>query len=287
MGEALTDGGDSQQFVITLLAIFGRQHARDVWSGGLVRLLNEAGYSALAARAALNRLVARDLLAPVREGRLVYYSITPRCSDALAEGDRRLFSLGERADWDGSWTTVLHTIPESLTVERNRLARRLRFLGFRPVQDSIWLSPNSRDREVHTLAVSLGIEGQVAALVGMSPSDLSVDRLVDRTWELDNLCEKYQDFDLRFSRYAPRTSRGSRRIEVSDDREAFLVRSAAAHRFWQFAPLDPGVPDSLLTRPAARHAAADTFKTIMIGLEEPGRRFFDGAMSPPIAASRA
>src|SRR3954451_13782169 len=108
MENSQTDRGDSQEFVMTLLAIFGRQHGRALWSGGLVRLLNEAGYSTLAARAALNRLVGRHLLERVRTGRFVHYEITPRCADLLAEGDRRLFTLGDRTEWDGTWTTVWH-----------------------------------------------------------------------------------------------------------------------------------------------------------------------------------
>lgn len=278
MTSSLTEKGDSQQFVITLLAIFGRQYGGDLWSGGLVRLLTEAGYSTLAARAALNRLVTRELLSPTRRGRFVYYSITPRCLEILADGDRRLFSLGERADWDGSWTTIVHSIPESRTVARNRLARRLRFLGFRPVQDAIWLSPNIRDREIHGLAVSLGVEGQIAVIVGTSPSDLSVDHLVDRTWDLDSLCEEYERFDARFSAYVSEDRRKSR---VVDEREAFLIRAAAAHTFRQFALLDPDVPDRLLPHPRVRHAATDTFKIIMVRLEEPGARFFEKTMKTP------
>ncbi|MQA95158.1 MAG: PaaX family transcriptional regulator [Streptosporangiales bacterium] len=264
-----TDRGDSQEFVMTLLAIFGRGHGGPLWSGGLVQLLNDAGYSTLAARAALNRLVGRNLLERVRNGRFVYYEITLRCADLLAEGDRRLFALGNRAEWDGAWTMVWHTLPETRSLERNRLARRLRFLGFRPMQDSIWLSPYARDHEVRGVAAGVGVSDQIGVLVGASPADLPVDRLIERTWDLDGLCVEYERFADRFGGLATAES----------GKEAFLVRARAAHAFRQFAFLDPEVPDRLLPRPDARRRAAEAFRRIMSDLERPARRHFDAAMS--------
>ncbi|GAA5140322.1 PaaX family transcriptional regulator [Pseudonocardia adelaidensis] len=208
--------------------------------------MNEVGYSTLAARAALNRLVGRNLLGRVRTGRHVYYEITPRCAELLAEGDRRLFTLGSRAEWDGTWTTVWHALPESRTLERNRLARRLRFLGFRPLQDSIWLSPHTRDREVHGVAVSIGVADRVGVLVGTSPVDSPLDHLVERAWDVEGLCARYEQFVAEFGDVVPPGSGGS-----DADRAAFLVRVRAAHAFRQFAVLDPEVPDRLLPRPAA------------------------------------
>src|SRR5436305_14719654 len=83
-----------QDLVISLLGAHVNPRRRAVWSGGLVRLLDEFGFSNGAARVALNRLVARDLLARNKNGRLVHYTLTPRTVQVLAEGDRRTFSLG-------------------------------------------------------------------------------------------------------------------------------------------------------------------------------------------------
>ena len=274
MDNSQTDRGASQEFVMTLLAIFGRQHGRPLWSGGLVRLLNEAGYSTLAARAALNRLVGRDLLERVRQGRLVSYDITPRCAELLAEGDRRLFTLGDHTEWDGTWTTVWHALPESQSLERNRLARRLRFLGFRPVQDSIWLSPNTRDREVHSVAVSIGVADQIGVLVGTSPADLPIDHLAERTWDVQGLCAQYEQFAAEYADSPPDTPNAP-----ATDQDAFLIRARAAYDFRQFAFLDPEVPDRLLPNPSARRAAAEAFRRVMTELERPARRHFDNVMS--------
>src|SRR5215471_14073298 len=87
-----------QDLVITLLGTYVRPFGDTVWSGGLVALLEELGFSHGAARVALTRLVRRGLLGRVRSGRLVHYRLTPRCDRLLAEGDGRIFLLGNPRD---------------------------------------------------------------------------------------------------------------------------------------------------------------------------------------------
>ena len=134
--------------MVTLLGTYVRPFGNVVWSGGLVVLLAEFGFSHGAARVALTRLVRRGLITRVRSGRLVHYRITPRCERLLLEGDGRIFSLGDPRDGGGTWTLLWHQIPEDRRLERSRLARRLRFLGFGSVQDSVWVSPHDHFAEV-------------------------------------------------------------------------------------------------------------------------------------------
>ncbi len=155
-----------QDLVITLLGTYVRPYGARVWSGGLVELLGEFGFSDGAARVALTRLVRRGLLARERSGRLVHYRVTARCDRLLAEGDVRIFSLGElgASDPDG-WTVLWHQISEQRRLERARLARRLRFLGFGSVQDSVWVSPHDHSAEVGALLEELGVSGSAVVFV--------------------------------------------------------------------------------------------------------------------------
>jgi len=114
---------------MTLLGAHVYPRDRQVWSGGLVTLLSGFGFSAGAARVALNRLAARDMLTRVKNGRLVHYTLTPHSVAVLTEGDGRIFSLGLEPRRDDVWTVLWHTIPEDRRLERARLVRRLRFLG--------------------------------------------------------------------------------------------------------------------------------------------------------------
>ena len=146
-----------QELVITLLGLYVRPFGERVWSGGLVSLLGELGFSTGAARVALTRLVRRGLIERIREGRLVHYRITPRADRLLFEGHGRIFSLGDPHDDGGTWTVLWHQIPEDRRLERSRLARRLRFLGFGSVQDSVWVSPHDQAVEVARLIEELDV----------------------------------------------------------------------------------------------------------------------------------
>jgi len=135
----------AQDLAITMFGAYVHPRDATVWSGGLVTLLGEFGVSVGAARVALARLVRRDLLSRVKDGRRVHYRSTVRLQHLLDEGDRRIFSLGREEHRAELWTVLWHWLPEELRLQRGRLARRLRFLGFGSVQDGTWVSPHQRE----------------------------------------------------------------------------------------------------------------------------------------------
>lgn len=260
-----------QSLVITLLGAYVYPGDRPVWSGGLVRLLGELSFSEGAARVALARLTRRDLLGRERDGRLVHYRLTPRAVALLDEGDRRIFSLGRDARAADEWTMLWHAIPDARRLERGRLARRLRFLGFGPVQDGVWISPHDREREVAGLLEELGLVGHAAVLLGRPASLTDFEALVLRAWDVDELTRRYRAFELAFQRHASNGRDGL------GDREAFLVRTQLVHAFRQFPSLDPGLPDELVPTDGHRARAVHLFHELYESLAESAQRHFDEA----------
>ena len=165
-----------QDLVMTFLGAYLVPHDRLVWSGGLVTLLGDFGFSTGASRVALARMVRRGGLERLRSGRLVSYRPTPRTVALLEEGDRRIFSLGREPHRAELWTALWHAIPEERRLERARLARRLRFLGFGSVQDAMWISPHDREREVVAVIDSLGVGGYAGVMVGRPAAGLDFAR---------------------------------------------------------------------------------------------------------------
>jgi phenylacetic acid degradation operon negative regulatory protein len=266
-----------QSLVITLLGAYVYPGDRPVWSGGLVRLLSELGFSAGAARIALARLTRRELLARVRDGRLVHYRLTPRAVSLLDEGDRRIFSLGRDAQPADEWTILWHAVPDERRLERGRLARRLRFLGFGSIQDGVWISPHDREQEVVALLEELRLLGHAAVLVGRAAALTDLEALVSRAWDADELTKRYRAFELAFEGHAPAAHR-------LDDREAFLVRTRLVHVFRQFPSLDPGLPDALVPTDGHRARAVVLFHDLYRSLAEPAQRHFDEATARPSPA---
>lgn len=261
-----------QDLVMTLIgACLNPRDHRGMWSGGLVALLEEFGFSTGAARVALNRLVGRDLLARNRDGRLVHYMLTPRTVAVLAEGDQRIFTLGRRPRRAGLWTVLWHAIPEDRRLARTRLVRRLRFLGFGSVQDGTWLAPHDREREVAALLAELDIAKHVGVMLGRPATKVDFTTFVARVWDLDALAERYHAFVTQFERY---------RAGVRDDRHALLLRTRLVHTFREFPFLDPELPEDLVPAPKHRDDAVRLFHDLYPALAPAAQRYFDEVTTP-------
>ena len=265
-----------QDLVITMLGTYVRPFARTVWSGGLVVLLGEFGFSDAAARAALTRLVRRELIARVRSGRLVHYQLTARCERLLIEGDGRIFSLGRRPGGAGPWTVLWHQIPEERRLERARLGRRLRFLGFGSVQDSVWVVPHDHSAEVAELLSELGVASHGAVFVATVGAGPGLAAMVARAWDLNGLAERYDAFCAEFDPYLSASLA---------DHDAFVVRTRLMHAFRSFAQLDPELPDELAPLSAPRRRTAEIFDALYTGLAAPSQRHFDAVAGSPVPAA--
>jgi phenylacetic acid degradation operon negative regulatory protein len=263
-----------QDLVITLLGVYVREPGRLVWSGGLVELLGEFGFSEGAARVALTRLVRRGLLSRVRSGRHIHYRVTRRCERLLAEGDGRIFTFGHpRAGGDG-WTLLLHQIPESRRLELSRLSRRLRFFGFGSVPDGVWVSPHDHVEEVSRLLCDLGVE-DFATVFTASPG-AGAEGLVARAWDLSGLVDRYEGFCASFGD-----------LTLDGDLDAFLMRTRATHMFRGFPTLDPELPEALAPLSDARERAVEIFESVYDGLREAAQRHFDAVAGAPVLAAPA
>ncbi|WP_406642715.1 PaaX family transcriptional regulator C-terminal domain-containing protein [Amycolatopsis sp. WGS_07] len=255
---------------MTLLGSYVRpRESRRVWSGGLVALLHELGFSDGAARIALTRLVRRGLLSRHREGRLVHYSLTPRTVALLDDGDRRIFGLGRRDEPAGTWTVLWQNIPETRRQSRERLVRRLRFLGFGPVQDGTWLAPHDREAEVLALLTELEVAEYAGLMLGTPSAALDVRRLAGRAWDLDGLSARYAAFVAEFGG-CPRDL---------GDAQAFAVRTRLVHTYREFPSLDPELPSELIPAPETRAAAVELFHDLYSALAPPAQRHFDRTLS--------
>jgi phenylacetic acid degradation operon negative regulatory protein len=261
---------------VTMLGSYVRPRAsRSVWAGGLVLLLGELGFSEGAARIALARLVHRELLHRRKDGRRVHYTLTARTVSLLDDGDRRIFTLGRRRIEPGEWTMLWHNVPDDRRRERERLVRRLRFLGFGTLGDGTWLAPHDRETEVVSLLGELGIDAHAGVLRGSLAANLDPATLVGRAWDLAELDRRYTEFVRNFRRHA--TAGGRRTL---DGAAAFGVRTRLVHTFRQFPALDPELPDGLVAPPKNRDEAVRLFDDLYAALAEPAQRHFDEVTMP-------
>jgi phenylacetic acid degradation operon negative regulatory protein len=266
---------------MTLLGAFARPRCERVWAGGLVQLMSEFGCSPGTARVTLSRMVQRRLLARLKDGRLVHYTLTQRSDEVLAEGDRRIFSLGRERHEAEQWTVLWHTIPEERRTDHARLTRRLRFLGFGSSQDGTWISPHDREDEVARLVRSLGISDYVVVLLGQPAGSFDFVPFARRAWDLDHLDASYEAFAREFKPFI-----SARRRSQLSEREAFILRTRQTHTFRAFPFLDPELPDDYIPEPKNRSAAVEVFDSLYDELAPPAQRHFNSVTQLPSAGRR-
>jgi len=67
-------------------------------------------------------------------------------------------------DWNGIWQIVCYDVPEKKRKERDYFRAKLTEIGFKFVQDSLWVYPYECKEEIAIIAQNLGIAPYVAYL---------------------------------------------------------------------------------------------------------------------------
>lgn len=264
-----------QDLLLTLLADNVRHRLESVRFSGLNQLLCGLGFSPADARAALNRLTRRRLIVQVRDDRVVSCSLTPLAEQLLSEGDQRIFRFGLEECTANTVTVLLHTIPEQQRTERVWLSRRLRFLGFREVQDGIWLAVGLQDVESLPVLEDLGLREHCSLLTGQLSSESALHRVLNKASRLEDLDRRYETFVGMFET-----------VDLNQglaDAEAFRLRTQLVHTFRHFPYHDLGI--SWMGSTAWRGTAIRLFHTLYRDLCEPAQRYFDSVVGP-LARSR-
>jgi phenylacetic acid degradation operon negative regulatory protein len=255
-GEPRTWGGAQRppRLLLTLLGDYWWQRTESLPSAALVALLAEFGVSDSAARAALSRLTRNKLLVTSRSGRRTFVRLSERAAQILDEGARHIFSFGHVSQpWDGTWSLLAFSIPEHNRAVRDALRKQLRWLGFAPLYDGLWLAPRDQVSEVVALLAELDITTATTFRATAVPG-IGLDGLPQRAWDLDNLRARYEEFTEFAGRLHGRALAG-RMSPV----EALVARTRLMDEWRAFPALDPDLPAQLLPDAWPRASARDLF----------------------------
>jgi phenylacetic acid degradation operon negative regulatory protein len=269
------------RLLLTLLGDYWWQRTESLPSAAIVGLLAEFGVSDSAARAALSRLTRNGLLVTSRSGRRTFVRLSQRAADVLDDGGRRIFSFGATpAPWDGMWSLVAFSIPEEHRSARDELRKELRWLGFAPLYDGLWVCPRDHAGDVMARLKHLGIStatafratalpaataagvvtaaglvgaGGAAAADGAGGALVTAD-IPARAWDLSGLRDRYQEFTEFAGLLRDQTVAGE--ITTAD---ALVARTRVMNEWRAFPAMDPDLPYELLPPAWPRAAARDLF----------------------------
>ncbi|SFB56162.1 transcriptional regulator, PaaX family [Amycolatopsis marina] len=227
-----------------------------VATASVLDVLGRVGVSEHATRSTLSRMARRGLLHRVRRGRQVYVGLTPRSREILHEGESRVWRIGAvNTHWDGTWTLLGFSLPESWQRQRHVLRSRLLWAGFGSLQGGLWIAPSTL--EVAPLIEGLEAAGHVKVFQARALPPTDVDDLVHDAWDLDTLAARYAWFLERWDAAEPPNG-------LPDS----LARQLLLQTEWlQLIRQDPRLPQQHLPQDWPAERAQKAFRALYADLE--------------------
>lgn len=104
--------------------------------------------------------------------------------------DFALDRLGKR--WDGRWVVVIFDIPEQDRWVRDKLRPDLYSLGFRMLQESVWISPFPIAEDIREYLINSGLAGQALVMVGPWMLAGGEKNIARKVFKIDQINGEYQ-----------------------------------------------------------------------------------------------
>ncbi|MFK4101052.1 PaaX family transcriptional regulator C-terminal domain-containing protein [Streptomyces sp. NPDC019531] len=185
-----------------MLTFFGNhvleQGDLGVYSGSIIDVLGRVGVGEQAVRSTLTRMVNRGLLQRQREGRKMFFGLTPQATRVLIDGRTRIWKQGAvNDDWDGSWTLLGFSLPDSWKRQRHDLRSRLTWSGFGALYSGLWIAPGHVD--VSAAVAELGLASHVKIFHAQAAEVTDIEQMISDTWDLESIAARYVTFDKRWS----------------------------------------------------------------------------------------
>lgn len=267
VGNCLSPRPLPQELLITLLGNQLLHHSSSrVSSIGLIQILDQHGFSAASSRSALSRLVKRDFLTSHRAGRETHYSLSTRAKSSLLDGEHRIRTfVDEENSRENDWTLLSYSLPVERRSSRDRLRRRLTFLGYGNLRDGQWIAPGDRSLETDAVIRELELEQHVELFLGRPAMTTDPGRMIASAWgPLDQLGNLYITFSQKWD------PEGS----LCRSNNALFVRTLLMHEWRQFPLADPGLADKYFIWSRHRREAQQLFTETWRHLEFTANQIF-------------
>jgi phenylacetic acid degradation operon negative regulatory protein len=252
----------AQGLATTLVADYTVRTRAWLPAAAVVALLDDCGVGSGAARTAMSRLARGGVLESCRQGRNSSCRLTRTAANELLAGGAWIARFGTEATaWDGRWTVVAFSFPQGENTHRRALRGRLRWLGFAPLYDGLWVSPDVLNPTVRQglEAVTLG----TMTVFRSSHVELATapNRNPIEAWDIAAIAGNYETFIRRWKPLLARVR--SRRITGA---AAVRARTQIMDSYRRIPALDPQLPVQLMPADWPRAQAREIFTGVYDGL---------------------
>jgi len=255
-----------------------------VWIGSLIRVLSDFGVSERLVRTSVFRLTRDDWLDVNPVGRRSYYSLTKGGVRRFEQATQRIY--GEpRQSWSGDWCLVL--LADLDAEQKEAVRKELGWLGFGAISTNVLAHPSPAMSELEQTLKQMGVERNLLVMQGRTlgkNQDDTMRALVHKSWNLDEIDSRYEDFITQFRPVFRAVEKGGK----TDDRIAFQIRTLLIQEYRRILLRDPLLPAEML--PAGWHGTAayqlcrNLYRLIFSQADDFMSREFetaDGPLPPP------
>ena len=256
--DASDDAGRVVRPQTLLLALFGDQvlgRGVAVSAGSIIAVLNRLEVGEHATRATVARMARRGLLRPIRRGRQVFFGLAPRGVTVLRDGLRKLEAEIVDQHWDGRWTLLAFSVPETRRADRHALRTRLGWAGFAPLRSGLWVSPGTTD--ISQVLSELDLLDHASVFRGEAAMWSDPARIAREAWDLRALATSYRGFLDRWSGGA------------FGELDALSRRTRMTAEWLLLIRQDPRLPPALLPPEWPGVRAQEMFRTLQAELIAP------------------
>jgi phenylacetic acid degradation operon negative regulatory protein len=255
-------GSTAQNLAVTLVADYTLRTRAWLPSASIVALLEEAGIGSGAARTAISRLFRNGVLESSRNGRYSSYRMTTAAAANLSAGGAWIARFGTRPEpWDGYWTLLSFSFPQDERGRRRALRGQLRWLGFAPLYDALWISPDAPNPTVEerlttttlgTMTMFRARQVELATQASRDPID---------AWDVAAIASRYHTFIRHWKPMLAHIRTG-----MVSGAAAVQARTEIMDAYRQFPVVDPDLPIELLPAHWPRAQAREIFVAVYDGL---------------------
>ncbi|MGW0332368.1 PaaX family transcriptional regulator [Streptomyces sp. NPDC003011] len=248
-----------------MLAFFGNHVLGEgdlcVYSGSIIDVLGRVGVGEQAVRSTLTRMVNRGLLRRQREGRRMYFGLTPQATRVLRDGGSRVWENGAvNDDWDGSWTLLGFSLPESWQRQRHDLRSQLAWSGFGALYSGLWIAPGKVD--VAGIVAELGLAAHVKIFHAQADEATDIGLMVRDTWDLESIAARYVSFDKRWTAH----------LDAGSGDDPIGTRLRLVSEWLWTIRADPRLPARHLPPDWPARPAQETFRRVAEQTADPAQR---------------
>ncbi|MEU6141605.1 PaaX family transcriptional regulator C-terminal domain-containing protein [Streptomyces sp. NPDC047081] len=264
-GDGTADGGSQPRPQSLMLAFFGNHVLEQgdlcVYSGSIIEVLGRVGVGEQAVRSTLTRMVNRGLLQRKREGRRMYFGLTPQATAVLHDGRNRVWRQGAvNDDWDGSWTLLGFSLPDSWKRQRHDLRSQLTWSGFGALYSGLWIAPGHVD--VTSIVAELGLAAHVKIFHAQADQATDIELMISDTWDLESIAARYVTFDKRWTAH----------LGADSGEDPIGTRLLLVSEWLGTIRTDPRLPARHLPPAWPARAAQETFRKVADQTAEPAAR---------------